>query len=257
MKTWNSSTATPEDAEVMRELLASTRRTSTASATRRTTSTSSTASATSKPRWSTGSKAARAWSSSSRDLRVDRDRPGSAAALHAEDVPARQPPARDGKMPMSAAKLRVRHRGRRVRPNVRSWSPRTSTAARSATIASSVRSSRSRRACASARAADPVACLHLRTGRRSARIASSAHGVMFINDLFAIGGPAQGDAHCGRPRESAIASRSAPTRRSCRSRICDDVVIGAGRGCDPRYQRARHLRGQSCAPASRLRSGRT
>jgi acetyltransferase-like isoleucine patch superfamily enzyme len=55
-----------------------------------------------------------------------------------------------------------------------------------------------------------------------------AHGVMFINDLFQMGGPARGDkiqwksTHIGQRVSIGSNATILPVR------ICDDVVIGAG-----------------------------
>jgi acetyltransferase-like isoleucine patch superfamily enzyme len=55
-----------------------------------------------------------------------------------------------------------------------------------------------------------------------------SHGAMFVNDLFAIGGPAKGRRDLWR--STAIGSRvSIGTHATILPvRICDDVVIGAG-----------------------------
>lgn len=55
-----------------------------------------------------------------------------------------------------------------------------------------------------------------------------AHGVMFINDLFATGGPARGDKNLWK--SSRIGNRVSIGSNSTilPVNICDDVVIGAG-----------------------------
>lgn len=55
-----------------------------------------------------------------------------------------------------------------------------------------------------------------------------AHGVMFINDLFQIGGPARGDRALWR--NTVIGNRVSIGSNTTilPVRICDDVVIGAG-----------------------------
>lgn len=55
-----------------------------------------------------------------------------------------------------------------------------------------------------------------------------AHGVMFINDLFASGGPARGDKTLWKSTKigSRVSIGSNATILSVE--ICDDVVIGAG-----------------------------
>lgn len=55
-----------------------------------------------------------------------------------------------------------------------------------------------------------------------------AHGVMFINDLFSIGGPARGDKNLWK--ETIIGNRVSIGSNATilPVNICDDVVIGAG-----------------------------
>jgi acetyltransferase-like isoleucine patch superfamily enzyme len=55
-----------------------------------------------------------------------------------------------------------------------------------------------------------------------------AHGVMFVNDLFATGGPARGDKNLWKP--SCIGNRVSIGSNATvlPVNICDDVVIGAG-----------------------------
>lgn len=55
-----------------------------------------------------------------------------------------------------------------------------------------------------------------------------AHGVMFINDRYAIGGPARGDRE--QWRETAVGDRVSIGSNATvlPVRICSDVVVGAG-----------------------------
>ena len=55
-----------------------------------------------------------------------------------------------------------------------------------------------------------------------------AHGVMFINDLFASGGPARGEKHAWRSTRIGNRVSIGSNATILPVSICDDVVIGAG-----------------------------
>lgn len=55
-----------------------------------------------------------------------------------------------------------------------------------------------------------------------------AHGVMFINDLFANGGPARGDKSLWKPTRIGNRVSIGSNATVLPVSICDDVVIGAG-----------------------------
>jgi acetyltransferase-like isoleucine patch superfamily enzyme len=55
-----------------------------------------------------------------------------------------------------------------------------------------------------------------------------AHGVMFINDPYAIGGPAKGRRELWRPTRVGARVAIGSNATILPVRICDDVVIGAG-----------------------------
>jgi len=55
-----------------------------------------------------------------------------------------------------------------------------------------------------------------------------AHGVMFINDLFQKGGPAQGDKTQWKSTNIGLRVSIGSNATILPVRICDDVVIGAG-----------------------------
>ena len=55
-----------------------------------------------------------------------------------------------------------------------------------------------------------------------------AHGVMFINDLFANGGPARGEKSLWKPTRIGNRVSIGSNATVLPVRICDDVVIGAG-----------------------------
>lgn len=55
-----------------------------------------------------------------------------------------------------------------------------------------------------------------------------AHGVMFINDLFASGGPAQGDQSLWRSTSIGNSVSIGSNATILPVRICDHTVIGAG-----------------------------
>jgi len=55
-----------------------------------------------------------------------------------------------------------------------------------------------------------------------------AHGVMFINDLFATGGPARGDTSLWRSTRVGNRVSIGSNATILPVEICDDVVIGAG-----------------------------
>ncbi|WP_443113616.1 acyltransferase [Herbaspirillum seropedicae] len=55
-----------------------------------------------------------------------------------------------------------------------------------------------------------------------------AHGVMFINDLFAHGGPARGDTSLWKPTRIGNRVSIGSNATILPVTICDDVVIGAG-----------------------------
>lgn len=55
-----------------------------------------------------------------------------------------------------------------------------------------------------------------------------AHGVMFINDLFATGGPARGNRSLWRTTSVGNRVSIGSNATILPIRICDDVVIGAG-----------------------------
>lgn len=54
------------------------------------------------------------------------------------------------------------------------------------------------------------------------------HGVMFINDLFAIGGPARGDTSLWKSTQIGNRVSIGSNATILPVTICDDVVIGAG-----------------------------
>jgi acetyltransferase-like isoleucine patch superfamily enzyme len=54
------------------------------------------------------------------------------------------------------------------------------------------------------------------------------HGVMFVNDLFAAGGPARGDKTLWKPVNIGDRVSIGSNATILPVRICDDVVIGAG-----------------------------
>jgi acetyltransferase-like isoleucine patch superfamily enzyme len=54
------------------------------------------------------------------------------------------------------------------------------------------------------------------------------HGVMFINDVFARGGPARGDKALWRSTQVGSRVSIGSNATILPVRICDDVVIGAG-----------------------------
>jgi acetyltransferase-like isoleucine patch superfamily enzyme len=54
------------------------------------------------------------------------------------------------------------------------------------------------------------------------------HGVMFVNDLFATGGPARGDKALWKPVDIGDRVSIGSNATILPVRICDDVVIGAG-----------------------------
>jgi len=54
------------------------------------------------------------------------------------------------------------------------------------------------------------------------------HGVMFVNDLFATGGPARGDKSLWKPVSIGDRVSIGSNATILPVRICDDVVIGAG-----------------------------
>ena len=131
----------------------------------------------------------------------------------------------------------------------RSSSPAISTAARSATIALSGRSPRSRRASrigARTRVQSHAFICELVTIGEDCFV---GHGVMFINDTFSTGGPArraQGVVARDRDRQSRFDRlerhhHAGADRRRCRDR--------RGRGGDQGHHRRRDLCGQSGAPA--------
>jgi acetyltransferase-like isoleucine patch superfamily enzyme len=55
-----------------------------------------------------------------------------------------------------------------------------------------------------------------------------AHGVMFINDVFAIGGPARGDRNLWKSTTIGNHVSIGSNATILPVRICDNVVIGAG-----------------------------
>ena len=55
-----------------------------------------------------------------------------------------------------------------------------------------------------------------------------AHGVMFINDLFAHGGPARGDKRLWRSTKIGSRVSIGSNATILPVEVCDDVVIGAG-----------------------------
>jgi acetyltransferase-like isoleucine patch superfamily enzyme len=55
-----------------------------------------------------------------------------------------------------------------------------------------------------------------------------AHGVMFINDTFATGGPARGDRNQWKSTQIGNRVSIGSNATVLPVRICDDVVIGAG-----------------------------
>jgi acetyltransferase-like isoleucine patch superfamily enzyme len=55
-----------------------------------------------------------------------------------------------------------------------------------------------------------------------------AHGVMFINDTFATGGPARGDRNLWKSTQVGDRVSIGSNATVLPVRICDDVVIGAG-----------------------------
>ena len=55
-----------------------------------------------------------------------------------------------------------------------------------------------------------------------------AHGVMFINDLFAIGGPAKGDRDLWKSTRLGDRVSIGSNATILPVSICDDVVVGAG-----------------------------
>lgn len=55
-----------------------------------------------------------------------------------------------------------------------------------------------------------------------------AHGVMFVNDLFAIGGPARGNRNLWKPTLVGNNVSIGSNATILPVRICDNVVIGAG-----------------------------
>jgi acetyltransferase-like isoleucine patch superfamily enzyme len=55
-----------------------------------------------------------------------------------------------------------------------------------------------------------------------------AHGVMFVNDLFAGGGPAQGDQSLWKPTTIGNGVSIGSNATILPVAICDNVVIGAG-----------------------------
>ena len=55
-----------------------------------------------------------------------------------------------------------------------------------------------------------------------------AHGVMFINDTFAVGGPARGDKTQWRATSIGNRVSIGSNATILPVRICDDVVVGAG-----------------------------
>jgi acetyltransferase-like isoleucine patch superfamily enzyme len=55
-----------------------------------------------------------------------------------------------------------------------------------------------------------------------------AHGVVFINDLFATGGPARGDRTLWKPTKIGNRVSIGSNATILPVSICDDVVIGAG-----------------------------
>jgi len=55
-----------------------------------------------------------------------------------------------------------------------------------------------------------------------------AHGVMFINDLFSNGGPAQGDTRLWKPTYIGNRVSIGSNATILPVTICDDVVVGAG-----------------------------
>jgi acetyltransferase-like isoleucine patch superfamily enzyme len=54
------------------------------------------------------------------------------------------------------------------------------------------------------------------------------HGVMFINDLFSVGGPARGDKSRWRPTKIGARVSIGSNATILPVSICDDTVIGAG-----------------------------
>jgi acetyltransferase-like isoleucine patch superfamily enzyme len=55
-----------------------------------------------------------------------------------------------------------------------------------------------------------------------------AHGVMFINDLFRVGGPAKGNKSLWQPTRIGSGVSIGSNATILPVSICDDVVIGAG-----------------------------
>jgi acetyltransferase-like isoleucine patch superfamily enzyme len=55
-----------------------------------------------------------------------------------------------------------------------------------------------------------------------------AHGVMFINDLFAIGGPAKGNKALWKSTQIGSGVSIGSNATILPVKICDQVVIGAG-----------------------------
>ena len=247
MRTWQFAEPQPRGRGGHARNIRSIRRTSTASATRPTTSTSSTASATTSSSSSTGSRAARAWSSITaiyESIETGREVTCRFKRSHCRLGNARQ----NGPRLQACGIVDVD-----LGATSRSSSRPTSTDARSATGASSGRSSRSRRACvigARTRVQSHAFICELVDDRRGLLHRSRRHvHQRSVRDRRARQGPARPVAIHAR---SATACRSARTRRYCRCRICDDVVIGAGAVVTRDITAARRLRRQSRAPDAQL-----
>ena len=230
MKIWKFATRQPEDDGRDRASIRSIRRTSTASATRRTTSTSSTAFASDRQHLVDGLEGRRASSSSRRS--TNRSRP--AAKSHCASAPQR---CRLGlrRATVKRASTLIR-RFRMPIVDVEFGANVTRRATRRICMAARIGDDAfvgpfveiQRGVVDRRRAARPVALLHLRARDDRRRLRHRARRDVHQRSRSRAAARRAATRECGTRRASAIACRSARTRRSCRSRICDDVVIGAG-----------------------------